>query len=64
MDASRPGAGSALQLRVGAFVLASLLVFVGLVYMLGRSAGLFERQYRLVASFSQIDVVRTAPAIS
>jgi ABC-type transporter Mla subunit MlaD len=54
MDASRSGAGSALQLRVGAFVLASLLVFVGLVYMLGRSAGLFERQYRLVASFSQI----------
>jgi phospholipid/cholesterol/gamma-HCH transport system substrate-binding protein len=42
------------QLRVGAFVLASLLVFAGLVYMLGRSAGLFERQYRLVAGFSQI----------
>jgi DNA repair protein RadA/Sms len=39
---------------VGAFVLASLLVFTGLVYMLGRSAGLFERQYRLVASFGQI----------
>ena len=43
-----------LQLRVGAFVLASLLIFAGLVYMLGRSAGLFERQYRLVASFGQI----------
>ena len=54
MDASRPGAGAALQLRVGAFVLAGLLVFAGLVYMLGRSAGLFERQYRLVASFGQI----------
>lgn len=54
MDASQPGSGSALQLRVGAFVLASLLVFAGLVYMLGRSAGLFERQYRLVADFSQI----------
>ncbi len=54
MDASRPGAGTALQLRVGAFVLVSLLVFAGLVYMLGRSAGLFERQYRLVASFGQI----------
>ena len=54
MDASRPGAGMALQLRVGAFVLASLLVFAGLVYMLGRSAGLFERQYRLVATFGQI----------
>jgi phospholipid/cholesterol/gamma-HCH transport system substrate-binding protein len=54
MDANQPGAGTALQLRVGAFVLASLLVFAGLVYMLGRSAGLFERQYRLVASFGQI----------
>ena len=39
---------------MGAFVLASLLIFAGLVYMLGRSAGLFERQYRLVASFGQI----------
>jgi len=54
MDASQPGSGTGLQLRVGAFVLASLLVFAGLVYMLGRSAGLFERQYRLVAGFSQI----------
>jgi phospholipid/cholesterol/gamma-HCH transport system substrate-binding protein len=54
MDTSRPGAGTALQLRVGVFVLAGLLVFAGLVYMLGRSAGLFERQYRLVASFDQI----------
>ena len=54
MDASRPGAGTALQVRVGVFVRASLLVFAGLVYMLGRSAGLFERQYRLVAGFSQI----------
>ena len=54
MDTSRPGASTALQLRVGVFVLAGLLVFAGLVYMLGRSAGLFERQYRLVASFGQI----------
>lgn len=54
MDAARPGSSPALQLRVGAFVLAGLLIFAGLVYMLGRSAGLFERQYRLVASFGQI----------
>ena len=54
MDAARPGSSPALQLRVGAFVLAGLLVFAGLVYMLGRTAGLFERQYRLVASFGQI----------
>lgn len=54
MDANQPGTGTAQQLRVGAFVLASLLVFAGLVYMLGRSAGLFERQYRLVAGFTRI----------
>ena len=51
MDANRPG--TAQQLRVGAFVLAGLLVFAGLIYMLGRTAGLFERQYRLVAGFGQ-----------
>ncbi len=53
MDANRPGAATAQQLRVGVFVLAGLLIFAGLVYMLGRSAGLFERQYSLVASFGQ-----------
>ena len=54
MDATQPGSRTPLQLRVGVFVLASILIFAGLVYMLGRSAGLFERQYRLVASFGQI----------
>ena len=53
MDANRPGTATAQQLRVGAFVLAGLLVFAGLIYMLGRTAGLFERQYRLVAGFGQ-----------
>ena len=53
MDANRPGAATAQQLRVGVFVLAGLLIFAGLVYMLGRSAGLFERQYRLVARFGE-----------
>jgi phospholipid/cholesterol/gamma-HCH transport system substrate-binding protein len=54
MDQGPTGATTRQQLRVGAFVLVGLLVFAGLVYMLGRSAGLFERQYRLVASFGQI----------
>ena len=55
MDSDQPGAGrTLLQLRVGAFVLTGLLVFVGLVYMLGRQSGLFERQYRLRAGFAQI----------
>lgn len=55
MDATQPGpARTLLQLRVGAFVLAGLAVFVGLVYFLGRQSGLFERQYHLVAGFAQI----------
>jgi phospholipid/cholesterol/gamma-HCH transport system substrate-binding protein len=54
MDGERPGQpGTLLQLRVGVFVLAGLAVFAGLVYMLGRGAGLFERQYRLVAGFAK-----------
>ena len=53
MDANQPGTATVQQLRVGVFVLAGLLVFAGLIYMLGRSAGLFERQYDLVASFGQ-----------
>lgn len=47
-------ARSLLQLRVGGFILVGLAVFVGLIYFLGRQAGLFERQYRLVTGFTQI----------
>jgi phospholipid/cholesterol/gamma-HCH transport system substrate-binding protein len=48
------GGRTLLQLRVGVFVLAGLLVFAGLVYLLGRQSGLFEHQYRLRAGFAQI----------
>jgi phospholipid/cholesterol/gamma-HCH transport system substrate-binding protein len=55
MEPERTGdRGTLVQLRVGAFVLVSLVVFAGLVYLLGRGAGLFERQYRLVAGFARI----------
>ena len=54
MDSPQSGQGrTLLQLRVGAFVLAGLIVFLGLVYLLGRQSGLFERQYRLLAGFAQ-----------
>ncbi len=43
-----------LQLRVGAFILAGLAVLVGLIYFLGRQSGMFERQYRLLAGFTQV----------
>lgn len=45
---------SALQLRVGVFILVALGVFIVLVYLFGTQAGLFERQYQLVAEFSSI----------
>lgn len=45
---------TALQLRVGVFILVALGVFVVLVYLFGTQAGLFERRYRLVAEFSNI----------
>jgi phospholipid/cholesterol/gamma-HCH transport system substrate-binding protein len=55
MDGAQGGSSrTLLQLRVGAFVLAALTIFVGLVYFLGRQGGLFERQYRLVTAFSRI----------
>ncbi|MBI3456680.1 MAG: MCE family protein [Candidatus Rokubacteria bacterium] len=55
MDPTQAGQSrSLLQLRVGTFILVALLVLVGLIYFLGRQAGLFERQYRLVAGFPQV----------
>src|SRR5262245_44232986 len=55
MDSSQTGASrTLLQLRVGAFILAGLAVLVGLIYFLGRQSGIFERQYRLIAGFTQV----------
>ena len=55
MEPTHSGAGrTLLQLRVGAFILAGLLVMIGLVYFLGRQSGMFERQYRLFAGFAQV----------
>lgn len=42
-----------LQLRVGIFIVVVLTILLALIYFLGRGAGMFERQYRLVAGFSQ-----------
>jgi phospholipid/cholesterol/gamma-HCH transport system substrate-binding protein len=43
-----------LQIRIGAFVLVSLAVFLGLIYMLGAEARYFERQYDLVAEYTEV----------
>jgi phospholipid/cholesterol/gamma-HCH transport system substrate-binding protein len=44
----------AVQVRVGAFVLAALLVFVGVIYLLGARARLFENKYTLYADFDEV----------
>ena len=45
---------TAVKVRVGAFVLASLLVFLGLIYMLGARARLFEPKHTIAADFEQV----------
>lgn len=42
------------QLRVGAFVLVSVGVFLGLIYLLGARARLFEARYTLHADFTEV----------
>jgi phospholipid/cholesterol/gamma-HCH transport system substrate-binding protein len=43
-----------LKLRVGVFVIASLAVFLGLIYMLGARARLFEARYTIYAEFTEV----------
>lgn len=43
-----------LQLRIGAFILASLVVFFAIIYLLGARARYFESKYELVAEFSEV----------
>jgi len=48
------GRHHALQLRIGAFVVTSLVVFLGIIYLLGAQARYFERKYDLVAEFTEV----------
>jgi phospholipid/cholesterol/gamma-HCH transport system substrate-binding protein len=43
-----------LQLRIGAFILVSLGVFLAIVYLLGARARYFESKYDLVAEFTEV----------
>lgn len=43
-----------LQIRIGVFVSASLVVFLGLIYMLGAEGRYFERKYDLVAEYTEV----------
>jgi phospholipid/cholesterol/gamma-HCH transport system substrate-binding protein len=43
-----------LQLRIGVFVVISLAVFLGVIYLLGARARYFERKYDLHADFTEV----------
>ena len=43
-----------LQLRVGIFVVIALVAFLGMIYMLGARARLFEARYTLHADFTEV----------
>ena len=43
-----------LQIRIGAFILAGLGVFLAIIYLLGAQARYFERKYNLVAEFGEV----------
>jgi len=43
-----------LQMRIGAFILAGLGVFLAIIYLLGAQARYFERKYDLVAEFTEV----------
>jgi len=44
----------ALQMRIGAFVVVSLLIFLGVIYLLGAQSRIFERKYELYADFNEV----------
>ncbi len=43
-----------LQTRIGIFLLGSLVVFLGFIYLLGVQAQLFHRRYDLTAEFTEV----------
>ena len=44
----------AVKLRVGIFVIVALVAFLGLIYMLGARARLFEARYTIYAEFTEV----------
>jgi len=43
-----------LQMRIGAFILIGLVVFLAIIYLLGAQARYFERKYDLIAEFTEV----------
>ncbi len=52
-----------MQLRIGALVLAAILLFVGFVLSIGRRSALFEERYPLVTSFSSSEGLQVGAAV-
>src|SRR4030095_9911744 len=50
------------KMRVGIFVLVSLAVFLGVVYMLGARARLFEARYTINAEFTDVGGLQAGAA--
>jgi phospholipid/cholesterol/gamma-HCH transport system substrate-binding protein len=48
------GRAFSLQIRIGAFILAGLVVFLAIIYLLGAQARYFERKYDLIAEFVEV----------
>ncbi|MBI1736553.1 MAG: MCE family protein [Candidatus Rokubacteria bacterium] len=51
---NRESQARAMQLRVGVFVVIALVAFLGMIYMLGARARLFEARYTLHADFTEV----------
>jgi phospholipid/cholesterol/gamma-HCH transport system substrate-binding protein len=43
-----------LQLRIGTFIVIALLIFLGVIYLLGAQSRIFERKYELHADFTEV----------
>jgi phospholipid/cholesterol/gamma-HCH transport system substrate-binding protein len=52
-----------LRIRVGLFVLAALLAFVGVIYVLGARARLFEARYTIHADFTEVGGLREGATV-
>jgi phospholipid/cholesterol/gamma-HCH transport system substrate-binding protein len=48
------GGRFSLQIRIGSFILAGLVVFLAIIYLLGAQARYFERKHDLIAEFTEV----------
>ena len=51
------------RVRVGVFVVAAVLAFIGVIYVLGARARLFESRYTIHADFSEVGGLREGATV-